>query len=359
MATHDVTDDRTEEDRTAGSDPAATTEAEDAADNEPDSCHDTVSKQRQAEVLERDRYQCRTCGRKGPQRGGLATLHIHHITRDPDDVDVHDPANLTTLCRPCHNWIHLRSTADESPTPLTEADVSVLLPQDIEILRYLSEAGPARTGDIAAGLNVDLSVSAIRERLWVLMGLDNMVESRDRQIVDKDIETGEWGLVGQIELSARGHIPDDPQLLLQRIEDEQVREALERGVDRRAIMDALDVSRRTTFNKEKRACAFGFPLDAFRRGDCESLRHDITHNGDQDVTGDEAGADGQQERNVAVEDVDDVASEPAETWGLPADDDGVEADAVTAAEEREVGRTVMKHQLETAIDALKEVVDAL
>jgi len=97
----------------------------------------------------------------------------------------------------------------------------VLLPQDIEILRYLSENGPTRTGDIVSGLPSDHSVSAVRERLWVLTGLDNLVEGRDRQIVDKDIETGEWGLTDQIESSARGHIPDDPQLLLQRMEDDK------------------------------------------------------------------------------------------------------------------------------------------
>jgi len=79
-------------------------------------------------------------------------------------------------------------------------------------------------------------MTAVRERLAVLMGLDNMVESRDRQIVDQDVESGEWGLTEHIEHSARGHIPDDPQALLQRMEDEQVRQALERGCDRQDIM---------------------------------------------------------------------------------------------------------------------------
>jgi len=92
------------------------------------------------------------------------------------------------------------------------------------------------------------------------MGLDNLVGSRDRQIVDKDVETGEWGLTEQVETSARGHIPDDPQLLLQRMEDEQVRQALERNCDRTAIINVLGISRRTTFNKHKRACAYDFPL---------------------------------------------------------------------------------------------------
>ncbi|MFW5950060.1 MAG: hypothetical protein ACOCR6_01765 [archaeon] len=79
-------------------------------------------------------------------------------------------------------------------------------------------------------------------------------------------ETGEWGLTDQIENSAPGHIPDDDQLLLQRMEDEQVRRALDRGCDRDAVMDVLDVSERSTFYKAKRAYAFDFPIDAFSRG---------------------------------------------------------------------------------------------
>jgi hypothetical protein len=108
-------------------------------------------------------------------------------------------------------------------------------------------------------------VPAVRQRLWVLMGLDNIVDSRDTQIVDKDTETGEWGLTEQIENSARGHIPDDPQLLFRRMEDEQARQALERGCDRQEVVNVLEVSRRTTFNKVKRAHAFDFPLDAFKK----------------------------------------------------------------------------------------------
>jgi hypothetical protein len=43
------------------------------------------------------------------------------------------------------------------------------------------------------------------------MGLDNLVENRGPQTVDKDVGTKEWGLTEQIENSARGNIPDDPQ----------------------------------------------------------------------------------------------------------------------------------------------------
>jgi hypothetical protein len=47
-----------------------------------------------------------------------------------------------------------------------------------------------------AGVAVVDTLSSVRERLWVLMGLESLVASRDRQIVDQDVDTGKWGLVG-------------------------------------------------------------------------------------------------------------------------------------------------------------------
>ncbi len=256
------TESRSREDESSG----ANTDSDESAVTSPHKCHETVDPETRDAVLAEYGHRCQVCGRCGPEKGGLATLHVHHIERDLDEMDEHNMENLTLLCRSCHSWFHQQSTPDDSPVEITEEDQGVLLPQDIEILRYLAENGPDRTGDIASGLPSDHSVPAIRERLWVLMGLDNLVEARDQQIVDKDVETGEWGLTEQIENSARGHIPESPQLLLQRMEDEQVRQALNREVDRQKVMDVLDMSRRTTFNKAKRANAYDFPLDAFSRG---------------------------------------------------------------------------------------------
>jgi hypothetical protein len=89
-----------------------------------------------------------------------------------------------------------------------------LLPQDNEILQILPDDGPLRTGSVAAALTLGLTVSSVRERLWVLMGLDKHVAVRDWPLVDKDVQTGEWGLIDQIETSARGHIRGDDQFVL-------------------------------------------------------------------------------------------------------------------------------------------------
>jgi hypothetical protein len=137
------------------------------------------------------------------------------------------------------------------------------------------------------------------------MGLDNHVDERDQPLVDKDVETGEWGLVDQIETSARGHIPDDDQLLLQRMEDEQVRRALDRGCDREAVMNVLNVSERSTFYKVKRAYAYEFPLDAFSRGGRppEEARN-------QEVESTSDGEDSNTQQRL-----DDVDLGRTETWG--------------------------------------------
>jgi len=151
----------------------ASTDGDESDVTSPRECNETVNPETRDDVLTEYWHRCQVCGRRGPEKGGLATLHVHHIERDPEGMDEHDMANLTLLCRSCHSWFHQQSTPDDSPVELTEEDQSVLLPQDIEILRYLSENGPTRTGDIVSGLPSDHSVSAVRERLWVLTGLDN------------------------------------------------------------------------------------------------------------------------------------------------------------------------------------------
>ncbi|WP_302081081.1 HNH endonuclease [Salinibaculum rarum] len=326
----------------------------------PHECHETVDPETRREVLSEYEHRCQSCGRRDPEQGGLATLHVHHIERDPDGMDEHDLENLTLLCRSCHSWLHQQSTPEDSPVEITEEDQSVLLPQDIEILRYLAEQGPTRTGDIVSGVSTDLSVSAVRERLWVLMGLDNLVETRDKQIVDKDVETGEWGLTEHIENSARGHIPDDPQLLLQRMEDEQVRQALERGCDRSNVIEVLGVSRRTTFHKHKRACAYAFPLDAFSRGGRPA---DSARSATSAVTSDtaEGGSDEQQRLDAVAE----QSAESAERAGPgEAPESGSDAHAGDEQQapgghgERDANKEVHA-RLQRAIDALQEVDNAL
>jgi len=320
---------------------------------ERDVSNETVDPGTREDVLAAAEHRCQWCGGKGPGAGGTAALHVHHATRDVDEMDEHDPANLTAVCRKCHNWLHNQPSEDDAPVELTDADAQVLLPQDVEILQVLANHGPLSTGDISEQLTPDLTVSSVRERLWVLMGLDNTIPSRSKQIVDQSAETGQWGLVGQISTSARGRIPDDPQTLLQRAEDERVRQALDRGCDRAAVADVIGVVERTTWNKEKRARAYAFPLDAL---DDRGGRPPADADADDSLT-DLSAADGDadteaQQRLDAVEDSADtdagVASDGGETEQGPTEEDG-----------EDISWSEAKTQLQQTIEALAELEKTL
>jgi hypothetical protein len=324
-----------------------------------DECHETVDPATRDEMLTEHKHRCQGCGRCGPGAGGLATLHIHHLTREPEGMGEHDQENLTVLCKSCHSWQHQQTTEDDVPIKLTDEDVAALLPQDVEILKILADSGPATTGDIASALSADLTVTAVRERLWMLMGLDNLVSSRDRQIVDQDSDTGEWGLAEQIEHSSRGLIPSGA-LLLQRAEDEYVRRALERGCDRDAVMAVLDISRRSTFYKQKRARAYDIPLAAIRqRGGGRSLTDNVSDETDaaEAVDGPEAAENTQQRLDTVADGDGNEEAKAASTRGQPMGellDEREQRDDQPLGEQREI-----QEDLQQAIAALQTLDEAL
>jgi hypothetical protein len=321
--------------------------------------NDTVTPERRDEALAEAGHKCQFCGRFGVEEGGLATLQIHHIDRDPDGMGEHDLANLTVLCRQCHTSFHQQPQPAAAPVEITDADLTVLHRKDTEILQYLSEHGPASTGDIASGVSIDVSLSTLRERLWVLMGLDDFVESRDTPVVDKSIETGKWGLVEQIEHSQRGRIPDDPRVLVQRMEDELTRQAINRGYSYRAVAEMLGVTRRTAFHKKRRACAYDFPLDTLtgRGGDrsASASNQDATETAIPDTAGDghqhdsgaaDSGDAGESATSTEAEDEEVAEAAAGEPDAATQDGDQSSDEAVTA-------------NLQQAITALQDLEDAL
>ncbi len=215
----------------------------------------------------------------------MASLHAHHIEREPSDVAEDDPVNLAVTCRGCHNWFHHRPTFRDAPVEVTREDMQVLLPHDVLLLNVLDEIGPAPFRDVYLRVKVLLSETAVRERLWVQMGLDQLVAGRDEPLVDQDATTGAWGFPEDVETSARGYVPDDRALALQRAEDELVRRALDRGCDRQLVASVFGVTRRNTFHKQYRAAAYRFPLDEFDRGgrpvECEES-NGTKQGGDED-----------------------------------------------------------------------------
>jgi hypothetical protein len=146
-----------------------------------------------------------------------------------------------------------------------------LRPYDYLILHVLDRWGPATVREIAAHLYPEHASTAVRERLWTLMGLDNIVPERERQLIDQDAHTGEWALLrpgeeSPINRSARGYIPETEPTLQKRIEDELVRFLLAHGWDRQVVADAVGIQYRTTFHKERRAQAYEIPLQAITQG---------------------------------------------------------------------------------------------
>ncbi len=127
-----------------------------------------------------------------------------------------------------------------------------------------------------------------------------------------------------ISTSARGHVPDDRALALQRAEDELVRRALARGCDRDLVGSVFGVTRRNTFHKQYRAAAYAFPLDEFNRGG-----RPVKHDGDSDDA-DEATDQptAQEPADKTVGGNEDETGVPdgdlgrVETWGGTADEPG-------------------------------------
>ena len=242
---------------------AAESEAAVEAESEIDEERETTPPHTREQVLDRDKHRCQFCSDLGLSAGGAVALEVHHKMADPPHCDRHDPANLITLCEDCHSWVHKKPTGEELPITITDADRQSLLPHDYQILQILRRDGPAMTGEIQDALSLDLSAVAVRERLYLMMGMDHEVDSREEPLIDQDVVTGEWGLPDQIAESARGRIPEDTQLLIRRVHDERVRRALDRGCDRPTVADAYGISERTTWHKQRRAQAYEFPLDAF------------------------------------------------------------------------------------------------
>lgn len=231
---------------------------------------DSIPPAKREERADHDGFECQTCGAEGPRAGGSAILHVHHKQPDPADRDRHDIRNLVTLCVDCHSWQHDRPTADTIPIDITPADKRVLRPHDYIILRVLHDYGPLTTTQVHERIGINITTQTVRERLWILAGLDYEVPTRDTPLIAKDAATEKWGLHDQIAFPERGQIPEDMRTFMQRIEDELVRRAVARGCDRETIANVFGVVERTIWYRQRRAQAYDFPLDALLTGDIPS-----------------------------------------------------------------------------------------
>lgn len=214
-----------------------------------------------AEILDRDGYRCQVCGRLGPEQGGNIDLEAHHMQEDPMLVDRDHPDNGTTMCIPCHHLVTHRTTVDDLPFDIDDVAAEVnLLSKDFEILIYLFEHGPATTSEICE-VTSEYSRTSITERLWTLMSVDREVDSLDEPLIDKDLDSAEWGYPGDIGRTVRGRIPDSEEELMNRLREELLRRLLKTGVSHSSLALFFGRSRRATFYMNKRAGAIRLPLN--------------------------------------------------------------------------------------------------
>ena len=65
------------------------------------------------QVLTRDGFRCRQCGRAG-------RLEVHHLTALESGGEPYELSNLTTLCRPCHFKATAEAQAEKLPAEVRE-----------------------------------------------------------------------------------------------------------------------------------------------------------------------------------------------------------------------------------------------
>lgn len=60
-------------------------------------------------IYARDNFRCVHCG---VTKTGPRSLHVHHIAPWAGNPGLrYDPANVVTLCRECHQWVHSEANA--------------------------------------------------------------------------------------------------------------------------------------------------------------------------------------------------------------------------------------------------------
>jgi hypothetical protein len=116
-------------------------------------------------------------------------------------------------------------------------------------------------------------------------------------------------------------------------------------------MDVLDISRRSTFHKQKRARAYDFPLAAFRRSGDGGQHPAGSTAGERESDSSSADADGQQQLDAVDDESEDDQQSDHAVSEESSEQNTVEDGEVTVDE----GDTELREQLETAITALQRV----
>lgn len=139
------------------------------------------------EVMERDKFTCRTCGET------KETLTVHHINyRKGADPWEYDSDNLRCLCESCHDVIELtiipwmRDLAVElHPTSMVE--VLSHIQSAIQTLESKEEI-PIRSGPLLSEASKNAKVSWIIGYLYSTGNLANGIERAKADLIAQDIK---------------------------------------------------------------------------------------------------------------------------------------------------------------------------
>jgi hypothetical protein len=219
-------------------------------------------------VLTRDDNRCQIDGYRQPDGDSTTQLVVQRITDHPADCDADDPENLVVRCLRCARWVAQMPDRDDLPQALQRRLNGVELKSTrVQILRYLHDAGPASTSDIAAHVSGLSTTHSVRCALYDLMRVDLKHDHVEDPLIRKDSVSGEYGLPWHISdgHDERGRIPLDPKTRQIRILDAVVARmigALDGEVEEPKELAATVVAREpgSLDDMQRRAEALRFPF---------------------------------------------------------------------------------------------------
>ncbi|MHB9286453.1 sigma factor-like helix-turn-helix DNA-binding protein [Halobacteriales archaeon Cl-PHB] len=200
------------------------------------------------EVLEAVNYSCELCPARGTERGGDATLHLHH-RRSPIAGGGNDPDNIVVLCADCHHHHHSsRTDPEEVETNLEATDIDPT-PADIKLINAVEQIAPATTGALAEEAGIS-DVHALR-RCYALAAANVVCKTENK----------EWDLAERVDEPLRGKLPENPEKAARHARDDVLRRMHDHGeMSYSEIAEIVGLSERTVPIAINRARAFDPPI---------------------------------------------------------------------------------------------------
>ena len=196
------------------------------------------------DVLERDEYRCRLCGRLGKEKGGPSNLEAHHCPPNRSAGST-TPQRRITLCRRCHRHHH----ALPSPSNVDFESVGIdPAPGDLQIVAALNRIGASRARELA--VEAGLSDVYTYQRLYALTAAG----------IVAPLEDGHWNIAKKVDETIIGILPDNPTEAARLARDEMMRRMERYGLCHEEIAEITGVTRRTVRTAIDRARALKPPV---------------------------------------------------------------------------------------------------